>query len=140
MKKVFLILTLVLSLLTSAQEKKGAVEKRSPEQQSILLVKKMTLSLDLSQKQQEEIKALLLERTQKKAAHQLAQKEKKEKGEKPTATEKFEKQSQLLDAQIEFKAKMKKILSEEQFKKWDAKQHNRKGKMNRSKQHRQAKQ
>lgn len=140
MKKVFLILTLVLSLLTSAQEKKGAVEKMSPEQQSILLVKKMTLSLDLSQKQQEEIKALLLERTQKKAAHQLVQKEKKEKGEKPTATEKFEKQSQLLDAQIEFKAKMKKILSEEQFKKWDAKQHNRKGKMNRSKQHRQAKQ
>lgn len=140
MKKVFLILTLVLSLLTSAQEKKGAVEKMSPEQQSILLVKKMTLSLDLNQKQQEEIKALLLERTQKKAAHQLAQKEKKEKGEKPTATEKFEKQSQLLDAQIEFKAKMKKILSEEQFKKWDAKQHNRKGKMNRSKQHRQAKQ
>lgn len=143
MKKVFLILTLVLSLLTSAQEKKGAVEKMSPEQQSILLVKKMTLSLDLSQKQQEEIKALLLERTQKKAAHQLAQKEKKEKkekGKKPTATEKFEKQSQLLDAQIEFKAKMKKILSEEQFKKWDAKQHNRKGKMNRSKQHRQAKQ
>lgn len=140
MKKVFLILTLVLSLLTFAQEKKGAVEKMSPEQQSILLVKKMTLSLDLNQKQQEEIKALLLERTQKKAAHQLAQKEKKEKGEKPTATEKFEKQSQLLDAQIEFKAKMKKILSEEQFKKWDAKQHNRKGKMNRSKQHRQAKQ
>lgn len=140
MKKVFLILTLVLSLLTSAQEKKGAVEKMSPEQQSILLVKKMTLSLDLNQKQQEEIKVLLLERTQKKAAHQLAQKEKKEKGEKPTATEKFEKQSQLLDAQIEFKAKMKKILSEEQFKKWDAKQHNRKGKMNRSKQHRQAKQ
>lgn len=140
MKKAFLILTLVLSLLTFAQEKKGAVEKMSPEQQSILLVKKMTLSLDLNQKQQEEIKALLLERTQKKAAHQLAQKEKKEKGEKPTATEKFEKQSQLLDAQIEFKAKMKKILSEEQFKKWDAKQHNRKGKMNRSKQHRQAKQ
>lgn len=140
MKKVFLILTLVLSLLTFAQEKKGAVEKMSPEQQSILLVKKMTLSLDLNQKQQEEIKVLLLERTQKKAAHQLAQKEKKEKGEKPTATEKFEKQSQLLDAQIEFKAKMKKILSEEQFKKWDAKQHNRKGKMNRSKQHRQAKQ
>ena len=140
MKKVFLIFTLVLSLLTFAQEKKGAVEKMSPEQQSILLVKKMTLSLDLNQKQQEEIKALLLERTQKKAAHQLAQKEKKEKGEKPTATEKFEKQSQLLDAQIEFKAKMKKILSEEQFKKWDAKQHNRKGKMNRSKQHRQAKQ
>lgn len=140
MKKVFLILTLVLSLLTFAQEKKGAVEKMSPKQQSILLVKKMTLSLDLNQKQQEEIKALLLERTQKKATHQLAQKEKKEKGEKPTATEKFEKQSQLLDAQIEFKAKMKKILSEEQFKKWDAKQHNRKGKMNRSKQHRQAKQ
>lgn len=140
MKKVFLILTLVLSLLTFAQEKKGAVEKMSPEQQSILLVKKMTLSLDLNQKQQEEIKALLLERTQKKAAHQLAQKAKKEKGEKPTATEKFEKQSQLLDAQIEFKAKMKKILSEEQFKKWDAKQHYRKGKMNRSKQHRQAKQ
>lgn len=127
MKKVFLIFTLVLSVLTYAQEKKGVVEKMSPEQQTTLLVKKLTLSLDLNQKQQEEIKVLLLERAQKKAAHQLAQKEKKEKGEKPTATEKFENQSQLLDAQIEFKAKMKKILSEEQFKKWE-KLRNRKGK------------
>ncbi len=140
MKKIILTLTLVLSLLTYAQERKGAVEKMSPEQQSTLLVKRLTLSLDLNQKQQEEIKALLLERDQKKAAHQLAQKTKKEKGEKPTANEKFEKQSQLLDAQIEFKAKMKKILNEEQFKKWEAKQSNRKGKTHHKKQQRQAKQ
>jgi periplasmic protein CpxP/Spy len=140
MKKVFLILTLVLSLLTFAQEKKGAVEKMSPEQQSILLVKKLTLSLDLNQKQQEEIKALLLEMAQKKAAHQLEKKTKKEKGEKPTATEKFEKQSQLLDDQITFKAKMKKILNEEQFKKWETNQNNRKGKMNRKKEKSTAKQ
>ncbi|MEY2739053.1 MAG: hypothetical protein RL259_962 [Bacteroidota bacterium] len=128
MKKVFLFLTLCISVLTYAQERNGAVEKMNAEQQTILQVKRMTLALDLSLKQQEDIKSLLLERAQKKAAHQLAQKTKKEKGEKPTATEKFEMHSQLLDAQIEFKSKMKKILSEEQFKKWE-KLRNRKGKM-----------
>lgn len=128
MKKVFLFLTLCISVLTYAQEKNGAVEKMNAEQQTILQVKRMTLALDLTLKQQEDIKSLLLERAQKKAAHQLAQKTKKEKGEKPTASEKFEMHSQLLDAQIEFKSKMKKILSEEQFKKWE-KLRNRKGKM-----------
>lgn len=128
MKKVFLILTLCISVLTYAQERNGAVEKMNAEQQTILQVKRMTLALDLSLKQQEDIKSLLLERAQKKAAHQLAQKTKKEKGEKPTASEKFEMHSQLLDTQIEFKSKMKKILSEEQFKKWE-KLRNRKGKM-----------
>lgn len=128
MKKVFLFLTLCISALTYAQERNGAVEKMNAEQQTILQVKRMTLALDLSLKQQEDIKSLLLERAQKKAAHQLAQKTKKEKGEKPTASEKFEMHSQLLDAQIEFKSKMKKILSEEQFKKWE-KLRNRKGKM-----------
>ena len=128
MKKVFLFLTLCISVLTYAQEKNGAVEKMNAEQQTILEVKRMTLALDLTLKQQEEIKSLLLERAQKKAAHQLAQKTKKEKCEKPSAYEKFEMHSQLLDAQIEFKSKMKKILSEEQFKKWE-KLRNRKGKM-----------
>lgn len=127
MKKVFLFLTLCISVLTYAQERNGAVEKMNAEQQTILQVKRMTLALDLTMKQQEDIKSLLLERAQKKAAHQLAQKTKKEKGEKPTASEKFEMHSQLLDAQIEFKSKMKKILSEEQFKKWE-KLRNRKGK------------
>lgn len=128
MKKVFLFLTLCISVLTYAQERNEAVEKMNAEQQTILQAKRMTLALDLSLKQQEDIKSLLLERAQKKAAHQLAQKTKKEKGEKPTASEKFEMHSQLLDAQIEFKSKMKKILSEEQFKKWE-KLRNRKGKM-----------
>jgi hypothetical protein len=127
-------------MLTNAQERKGAVEKMNAEQQTILLVKRMTLTLDLNEKQQEEIKSLLLDRAQKKAAHQLEKKTKKEKGEKPTATEKFEKQSQLLDDQITFKAKMKKILNEEQFKKWETNQNNRKGKMNRKKEKSTAKQ
>jgi hypothetical protein len=127
-------------MLTNAQERKGAVEKMNAEQQTILLVKRMTLTLDLNEKQQEEIKSLLIDRAQKKAAHQLEKKTKKEKGEKPTATEKFEKQSQLLDDQITFKAKMKKILNEEQFKKWETNQNNRKGKMNRKKEKSTAKQ
>jgi protein CpxP len=140
MKKVFLFLTLCITMLTNAQERKGAVEKMNAEQQTILLVKRMTLTLDLNEKQQEEIKSLLLDRAQKKAAHQLAQKTKKEKGEKTTADEKFKNQSQLLDDQITFKAKMKKILNEEQFKKWETNQNNRKGKMNRKKEKSTAKQ
>ena len=40
----------------------------------------------------------------------------------------------MLDNQIEHKAQMKKILNEEQFKKWEEKQENRKEKMSERKQ------
>ena len=114
MKKLILAIALVISSLSFAQEgrERERGEKLTPEQQSELQVKKMTLDLDLNEKQQKEIKAILLEQAQKREA-KIAE------GEKPSADEKFEMKSKMLDEQIEMKAKMKKILTPEQYKEWE---------------------
>lgn len=123
MKKLILAIALVISSLSFAQEGRGRGkergEKLTPEQQSELQVKKMTLDLDLNEKQQKEIKAILLEQAQKREAKIAEFKGNKEKGEKPSADEKFEMKSKMLDEQIEMKAKMKKILTPEQYKEWE---------------------
>ena len=126
MKKLILAIALVATTLTFAQDRKARGEKLTPEQQTELQVKRMTLELDLDEKQQKEIKTILLEQAKKREAKMAEMKAKREKGEKPSADEKFEMKNKMLDNQIENKAQMKKILKPEQFAKWEEKQSDRK--------------
>ncbi len=48
MKKIIVITALLLSSLSFAQDKKAMKEQLTPEQQTELQVKKMTLDLDLT--------------------------------------------------------------------------------------------
>lgn len=120
MKKLILITVLALSTLTFAQEKKGVKDRLSPEQQTELQVKKMTLDLDLNTKQQNELKTILLENVKKREAKIADFTVRKAKGQKLTAEEKFEMKNKMLDSQIEMKATMKKTLTVDQFNKWEA--------------------
>ena len=126
MKKLILAIALVMTTLTFAQDRKQGREKLTPEQQTELHVKKMTLDLDLDEKQQKEIKTILVEQSKKREAKIAAMKAKREKGEKPTADERFAMKNEMLDNQIAIKAKMKKILKPEQLTKWEEKQADRK--------------
>ena len=126
MKKLILAIALVMTTLTFAQDRKQGREKLTPEQQTELHVKKMTLDLDLDAQQQKEVKTILLEQAKKREAKMAEMKAKREKGEKPSADEKFEMKNKMLDNQIENKAQMKKILKPEQFAKWEEKQSDRK--------------
>ena len=121
MKKLILAIVLAITSLSFAQDRKGQERNESftPEQQTELHVKRMTLNLDLDDKQQKEIKTLLLEQAKKREAKKAEMMAKREKGEKPTSDEKFAMKSKMLDEQIAMKAKMKKILKPEQFKKWE---------------------
>ena len=82
----------------------------------------MTLDLDLDAQQQKEVKTIFLEQAKKREAKMAEMKAKREKGEKPSADERFEMKNEMLDNQIEMKAKMKKILKPEQYKKWEENQ------------------
>ena len=126
MKKLIVTIVLVISSLSFAQEK----SKLSPEQQTELQVKKMTLALDLDTKQQNELKTILLEQNKKRATKIAELKDKKKQGVKLSANEKFEMKSKMLDEKIEHKARIKKILKPEQFQKWEQHQENRTKKMN----------
>ena len=126
MKKLILAIALVATTLTFAQDRKARGEKLTPEQQTELQVKRMTLELDLDEKQQKEIKTILVEQRKKRETKLAEMKAKKEKGEKPTADERFAMKNEMLDNQIAMKARMKKILKPEQFTKWEEKQADRK--------------
>lgn len=139
MKNVIVTFVMLFGLITFAQEKqvqkadrKAKMENReslSPDQQAELQVKKMTLNLDLNANQQAEVKKILLNQAKKREAKKAEWKANKEAGKSLSKDEKFAMKNQMLDEQIAMKAEMKKILTADQFAKWEAKQAERKDKM-----------
>lgn len=97
----------------------------SAEEQATLSTKKMTLALDLNEKQQAQVKEVLLAQFEKRPQRPA-------KKEELTKEERLEMMNARLDAQIEVKKQMKSILTKEQFEKFDRMQsrrhHNGKGK------------
>ena len=131
MRKIASVLVLVFAFtLTSQAQKKRKRMQKDPltvEQQTTLMVKKMTLALDLSAAQQKEIQELNLENAKERQALMLERKlEKEEEGRsRPSADERFQFQNEKLDRMIAQKGKIKQILTEEQFQKWERMHHHR---------------
>lgn len=120
MRKLILAIALVVGLTTFAQEKKGDGKARmTPEQQVEVVLKKMTSELSLDAKQQDAVKAILVEQSKKREAKKEEFKTRKEKGQKPTDEEIAEMKKNRIDEELAMKNKMKKVLSEDQYKKWD---------------------
>ena len=141
MRKVILIALAFVTLQAVAQEKKkGDIKKDrqsrmmvkdlSPEEIATLGSKKMTLALDLTEKQQTEVKAILLEQATSRKKKMEAFKEMKEKDDakKPSKEERLKMMNEKLDDQIEMKKKMKAVLTAEQYEKWEHMQTKRQGK------------
>ena len=132
MKKIITIILLVFAFTLTAQAQKGKkkmrAEKLSTEQQTILAVKKMTLSLDLTASQQNELKPLVTKKISDRKAHYKKMKATQKERKKLSADERFAKVNERLDNQIAMKRKMKNILNEEQFEKFEKTNKNRKKK------------
>ena len=126
MKKLAFVLIALIAFNTQAQEKPTREKSNlSAEQMATLKTKKMTLHLDLNESQRREVKALNLEIAKERKEMKVNRKNRKE----LTQDERFSMKSKMLDKQIAFKSKMKKILNEEQFAKWEkSKRHMAKGK------------
>jgi hypothetical protein len=134
MKKLFIATLLVVGLSAFAQDNKemgkrpdrAEMEKLTPEQRNELMLKKMTLDLDLNAKQQEQMKQVIADQSAKREAMRAERKANQEKN----TDERFDMRSKMMDEQIAMKSKMKSILSAEQFEKWNAekeKQQERRG-------------
>ena len=80
----------------------------------------MILELDLSTKQQEQLKPIIAEENRKRESRMKEMKANKEANSKLSSDERFSRKSQMLDEQIDLKVKMKSILSVDQFERWDA--------------------
>jgi hypothetical protein len=128
MKKLVLIAIALIGLQAVAQEQKKERPERankmmnlSAEEIATLQTKRMTLHLDLNASQQAEIQKLNLENATQRKAMMEARKAKMESGEmkKPTNEERLQMENAKLDHQIAMKAKMKEILNDEQYAKWE---------------------
>ena len=125
MKKIISILVLVFAVTftTQAQKKRGErgqkESKLTVEQHTTLAVKKMTLALDLSDKQQEQIKPLLMAKMSERKASMEKRKEARDNKVKPTAEEMYAMQVKRLDHQIIMKKNMRNILNKDQFEKFE---------------------
>jgi len=108
-----LLLVLIFNFTAQAQKKRGYKQQLTINQQTSLKVKQMTLSLDLSDKQQQQVTPLLRAAIAFRQA--TMEKRKKEKKKRLTSDEVYVIKSQLLDNQIALKRGMKDILNATQF-------------------------
>ncbi|UAM96945.1 hypothetical protein K8354_11490 [Polaribacter litorisediminis] len=118
MKKVasILVFIFVCTLTTQAQKKRRDNRPQlSVKQQTELAVKQMTLALDLSEKQQDQVAPLIQAQVAAKKEAMTKRKAMQESNTKPSSDEIYEMRSKMLDNQIAFKNKMKDILNKEQF-------------------------
>jgi len=123
MKKLMMIAIALVTLNATSQNKekgKEFLKDLSVEEIATLRTKKMTLHLDLTESQQTEVNAVLLEEA-KHSKQQRAKFEEKNKDkttEKPSKEERLEMMNARLDRQIELKKQMKDILNADQYEKW----------------------
>ncbi len=133
MKKIMIAMLVIASCSAVAQEEHRhgpghSEDPLTPEQVATLQTKRMTLALDLTQAQQEEVQKFHLENARLRKEKKEARKEErnKESAKVLSADERFSRESERLDHMIASKEKMKKILNEEQFEKWEKAIHHRK--------------
>lgn len=129
MKRLFLIALALVTLQITAQDRKHMSKKDervenmqsyTPEEMAELQTKKMTLALDLTESQQKQVMALNLENAkERKAIMKKRQEMKKEEEASLSKEDKLKMKNNMLDKQIAMKAKMKKILNDEQYSKWE---------------------
>lgn len=137
MKKLIVLALLLVGTTIIAQERirkhqVNEMEQFTPQQKSQLMLKKMTLELDLNDGQQKEMNSIISDKIATMESHKAEMKVMKEKGVRPTKDERFAMQMKMLDEQIATKKRMEKILNAKQFDKWislkEKHQENRKGK------------
>jgi hypothetical protein len=125
MKKVFLAALFFIGITAFAQEKEGRKmdrEKLTPEQKVDFQVKRMSADLNLNEKQVADVKALVAKEVQKREAKRAEMKENKAEARKDM-------RAQMEADQAAMSADMKKILTAEQYAKWEKIRDERKEKM-----------
>lgn len=127
MKKLIIALSMALSCVAFSQEKN--IEKKSPEERAEKQLKKMTLDLNLDQKQVATLSELLLNQAKKRDEKILAYQINKEDIGSISRKDRKILLAEMKQNQSEMKEKMKEILNAEQFTKWEKKEQDKREKM-----------
>lgn len=126
MKQLAILLVMLTSVGISAQRHDGQRMRKRPqmdmtaEEMATLQTKHMTLALDLTEKQQDKVYEINLEKAQFRKEKWAEIKAAKESGEweKPTPEARFEMENERLDRQIAMQEEMRNVLDEKQYETW----------------------
>ncbi|NVN17637.1 hypothetical protein GUA46_04730 [Muricauda sp. HICW] len=126
MKQLAILLVMLTTVSMAAQRHDGPKMREGPkmdmtaEQMATLQTKHMTLALDLTENQKDQVYKINLEKAQFRKEKWAEMKAAKESGEweKPTPEERFEMENARLDRQIAMHEKMRTILDTEQYETW----------------------
>lgn len=118
------VIIMLFSLSISAQgQRQGERQKKgsefTAEQRATLQTKKLALHLDLNDKQQKEIEKIMLKSAEEREIFRKENVKNKQDGTGLTSDERFERANKRLENQQVRKAEMKKILTEDQYEKWE---------------------
>ena len=139
MKHITLIAIALITLNVTAQRPEGEHRKHdkkerrdkfkdfTAEEIATLQTKKMTLALDLSEAQKDDVYKLNLEAAKERKEKMKAREAQKAEGKKTELSkdERYQLANERLDKQIAHKKALKSILSKEQFEKWEQAQKDR---------------
>ena len=134
MKKLFIAALLFVGMASFAQEAdqkptREPREKLTQEQRNDKQLKKLTSELNLDANQQAQVKQLLADRSAKAEKFKEERKDRKDSNVKPTAAEKDAFKKQMMDEKDANDAKMKSILTADQYNKWKSIQKENQDKM-----------
>lgn len=140
MKKIIAIVAIALMTVTAQaqrpadrkEDRKERVQNMNPEVIASVQAKRMTLALDLSDKQENEIEKVLLSNAVKRKAAMENKADRKE----MSKEERAEMAEDRLNEQIATKRAMKQILNDEQYAKFEKMKDRRKGKGERARERR----
>ncbi|QJP33046.1 hypothetical protein F0365_00765 [Nonlabens sp. Ci31] len=112
MKKLMILVAILAVGFANAQP---GERNLTPEQLASIQSKKMTLVLDLGNKQQAQVEKLLLVNAKERQAHKMSREDRAQ----LTDVQKAAKMETMLDKKITIKRKMKNILNADQYSKWE---------------------
>lgn len=119
MKKILLFILSLGFIVSASAQKRNKKEGFTTAQKTEIALKKMTLRLDLSERQQRKIRPLLAERIEKRTAQRKMYRANKEKRKNLTTEERYERKIARLNNRIAFKANMKEILNTKQYERFE---------------------
>ena len=130
MKKLFVVALLLVGTSTFAQERMGENnDKLTPEQRVNLQVKKLTKELNLSDKQAQELKEIVVKEIEQREGRKAEIQARKAEKKKMASEELNARKLKFEEEKMQTEERMKKILTPEQFSKWTEIRKARKEKM-----------
>lgn len=119
MKKLLMAALLLIGFGATAQEHGIRKQTVSPEQRNEAQLKKLTSELQLTEAQQKEMATVIADQSAKREALMKERMEKKDERAKQTAEERQARLKKINDERAATKERVRKILTAEQFEKWE---------------------